>query len=192
MKKTKLLLLVLVIILQNKGFNVYAGTNDSALVRNKIDGIYAIAPLSDRVHLYNLEVYKMNGKNTYCIEIGKSITTAIYNSTDDINEQRIITNLSDEQLDYIKALAIFGYEYQNHTDIKYYMATQELIWEYLNNIDITWTNELDINGPKINIETSKNEIKELIKEYNSSPSIPKTIDCKIGDTITLTDNISLF
>ena len=118
MKKIKLLFIV-VFLLLNIGINVKAGTNDSNLVRNKIDGIYAIAPLSDRVHLYNLEIFRMNGKTTYCIEIGKSITTEIYNSTEDINEQRMITNLSNEQLDYIKALTIFGYEYQNHTDIKY-------------------------------------------------------------------------
>ena len=188
MKKTKIIILFLVIVILNIGINAYAGTNDSTLVRNQVDGIYAIAPLSDRTHLYNLEVYKMNGKTSYCIEIGKKITTEIYNSTDNTNEQQSITNLTKEQLDYIKAIAYFGYEYNNHTDIKYYMASQELIWEYLNNIDITWTNELNINGARINIDTYKEEINNLATRYIKALSLPTSEAYTIGTTHTLTDN----
>lgn len=54
-------------------YQAEAGTNDSTLVREKIDGIYAVAPLSDRVHLYNFEMYKVNNKYSYCIEIGKKV-----------------------------------------------------------------------------------------------------------------------
>ena len=88
MKQKKLFSLILIIIIWNIGQNVYAGTKDSTLVRNQIEGIYAIAPLSDKTHLYNLEIYKMNGKVTYCIEIGKKITSTIYNSTDILKEQK--------------------------------------------------------------------------------------------------------
>ena len=188
MKKTKKLFLFLVIVIINIGINVYAGTNDSILVRNQIDGIYAIAPLSDRTHLYNLEIYKMNGKTSYCIEIGKKITSETYNSTDNTNEQQAITNLTKEQLEYIKAISYFGYEYSNHTDIKYYMASQELIWEYLNNIDITWTNELNINGQRINIDTYKEEINNLATRYIKALSLPTSEAYTIGTTHTLTDN----
>ena len=188
MKQKKLFSLILIIIIWNIGQNVYAGTKDSTLVRNQIEGIYAIAPLSDKTHLYNLEIYKMNGKVTYCIEIGKKITSPIYNSTDILNEQKNITNLSDNDLDYIKAIAYFGYEYENHQDIKYYMASQELIWEYLNKIDITWTNELNINGPKINIDTYKNEIKDLANRYLTPLSLKKNAAYNIGTTNTMIDS----
>ena len=179
--------LIIIALLLIIGKNVKAGTQDSTLVRNKIDGIYAIAPLSDKTHLYNLEIYKVNNKISYCIEIGKKITTSTYDSTYSDIQQQNITKLSLDQLNYIKALAYFGYGYTNHTDNKYYMATQELIWEYLNKIDVTWTNELDINGPKINIDTYKNEIISLAKKYINNPSFNSPINCKIGDKITLTD-----
>ena len=109
--------------------NVSAGIQDSNLVKNRVEGVYAVAPLSDKTHLYYLQKYTLNGKISYCIELGKPITTELYNSTTNIKEQEEITNLSREKLEYIKALAYFGYGYQGKIDDKYYMATQELIWE---------------------------------------------------------------
>ena len=65
--------------------NVKAGIQDSTLVKNRIEGVYAIAPLNDKTHLYYLQKYTLNGKISYCIELGKPITTEIYNSTTNIN-----------------------------------------------------------------------------------------------------------
>ncbi|MBR3162283.1 MAG: Cys-Gln thioester bond-forming surface protein [Bacilli bacterium] len=184
-KRIKSLIIVMILIITISLVKVSAGT--FTLTRNKIDGIYAVAPLPDKTHLYNLEIYKIGSEIAYCIEIGKKLTDS-YNATIDTNEASIITNISADKLNYLKLLIYFGYGFRNHTDYKYYMATQELVWEYLNNTDITWTNELDINGAKINIESYKNEIKSLIKEYQSSPNIPDNINCKIGDSITLIDD----
>ena len=183
----KLFLLLLITSTLIASTTVSAGTKDSNLVRNTIDGVYAVAPLSDRTHLYNLEIYKVNNRVSYCIEIGKSITSNIYNSTNNLTEQSSISNLTQNQLNYIKQIMYFGYGYPTHDNYKYYMATQELIWEYINNIDITWTNELDINATKINIESYKEKIKSLIKNYSSSYSFNSVINCKVGDKIVLTD-----
>ena len=185
MKTKKIIIMILIFLML--GGKVYAGTKDATLIRNKIDGIYAVAPLSDKIHLYNFEMYTLNGKTTYCIEIGKKITTDTYNSTTNTNEQKTITNLNDDKLNYIKAIAYFGYGYPSHNDNKYYMAAQELIWEYLNNIDITWTSELDVNGPKINIDTYKNEILSLVKRYITPLSIPKSIVYYIDSKNIITD-----
>ena len=184
-KRIKKLMLVTILIIIISLAKVNAGTAN--LVREKIDGIYAIAPLSDRTHLYNLEIYKLNTQTAYCIEIGKQLTDT-YTFTSDINTVSNIVNISADKLNYLKLITHFGYNYRNHKDYKYYMAAQELIWEYLNNIDVTWTNTLDINGPKINIESYKNEIKELIRQYQNPLNVPDNINCKIGDTISLTDN----
>ena len=166
---------------------VYAGTQDSNLVRNQVEGIYAVAPLSDKTHLYNLEIYEVNGKIAYCIQLGRPVTTNIYNSTQDITEQSKITKFTPKKLEYIKIISYFGYGYKGHNDYKYYMAAQEMMWESLYSVNVSWTNELDINGPKINIESYKNEIKELVKKYKEELSLSATLDCKVGDTITLTD-----
>ena len=168
-----ILICIILLVMCAFSYQAEAGTNDSTLVREKIDGIYAVAPLSDRVHLYNFEMYKVNNKYSYCIEIGKKVTTDIYNSTMTESEQSNITNISAEKLNYIKLISYFGYGYKNHTDNKYYMAAQELIWEYLNNIDITWTTELNVNGPKIDIEAYKNEIIRLINKYNQPLTFTK-------------------
>ena len=192
MKKNKKIIFfiiasILIIQLLQKNI-VNAGSQDSTLKRNKIQGIYAIAPLSDRTHLYNLEIFSINNKIAYCIEIGKSITTEVYNSTENISEQIAITNLNNEQLNYIKAISYFGYGYIDHTDKEYYMAAQELIWEYLNNIDITWTNELDINGPKINIDAYKNIIINLAQRYITPLSITQSIQYNIGTNNIIADS----
>lgn len=185
---TFLATLPLIIFIALISTSVKAGTQDATLTRTKIEGIYSVAPLSDRTHLYNLEIYNVNNKIAYCIEINKKINTDIYNSTIDINEQINITNLSKEQLNYIKMIINFSYGYQNHSDYKYYMAAQELIWEYINKVDITWTNVLDINGEKINIDTYKNEIMSLVNSYKQEPNIDNNINCQLGDQLIITDS----
>ncbi len=184
-KRIKRILIISILIIIITVVKVSANTVN--LTRNKIDGIYAVAPLSDRTHLYNLEIFKLGSDTAYCIEIGKPVSDT-YTGSLDMNEAARITNISIDRINYIRLIAHYGYGFRSHSDYKYYMAAQELIWEYLNNIDITWTSELDINGPKINIETYKNEIKSLINKYNSTPTLPETINCKIGDNLTLIDN----
>ena len=184
----KISLIILLLVLSLITTSVHAGTNDSVLIRNKQYDVYAIAPLSDRTHLYNLEMYTINDTPAYCIELGKSITNTTYNSIDNIEEQKRITNLTNTQLEYIKLVSFFGYLYKNHTSREYYMATQEIIWEYLNNIDITWTSEENFNGPKINIDSYKNEILDLINNYNGSINMPNQMNLTVGDTLTYIDN----
>ena len=186
-KKIKILFtccIILVIILNS---SVKAGIQDSLLKKNRIEGIYAIAPLSDKTHLFYLQQYTLNENVAYCIELGKDITTEVYNSTTDQQEQERITNLNSEQLEYIKTIAYFGYGYKEHNKKEYYMAAQELIWEYLMNIDITWTNELNINGQKINIEAYKNEINNLAEKYLAPLTLPKNVTYKINSTNILTE-----
>lgn len=191
----KLALITMLICILVITTSVHAGNKDSTLVRNVVDGVYAIAPLSDRTHLYNLEMYTINNKTAYCIEIGKKITSTTYNSTTNENEQINISKLTKKQLDYIKLISYFGYNYPGdsthnaHKSKEYYMATQELIWEYLNNIDITWTNELDINGSKINIDTYKNEIINLMKKYTNSIALANNYDIKIGQVFKMNHDL---
>ena len=68
-----LLIMPIIILVLIKTTHVKAGIQDSTLVRNQKDGIYAIAPLSDKTHLYNLEMYQVNNKTAYCIEIVKKV-----------------------------------------------------------------------------------------------------------------------
>lgn len=186
-----LFIIPIILIILVLAITVNAGEKDSTLVRSVSDKGYAVAPLADKTHLYNFELYFINSITTYCLEIGKKITTDVYNSTDNLNEQLSITKLNKNQLNYIKEIAYFGYSYPYQYEYKYYMAAQEMIWEYLNpGVDITWSSTLDINGPQINLNDYKEVIATRIKTYDKDISF-KTITGKIGSTITLKDTNSV-
>ncbi len=184
-KITKRPLIILsTIILIITTITVNAGTQDSNLERTTIDNVYAIANLEDGKHLYNLEIYKMNNRTAYCLEIGKKITTNTYNSTTDLTT----TGLSNEQIEYIKKIMYYGYDYSNHNDYRYYMAAQELIWEYIENIDVYWTTELDLNGQEMPIEIYKRTIEKEIERSSLIPSFSnKEYQLLAGQELELED-----
>lgn len=184
-QRRKILILLSLIVIIIGTIKVNAGSQDSTLERNIIDGYYSIADLSDGRHLYYLEQYKVNGKIAYCIQLGIHITTNTYDSTTNLYE----SGLSTEKLDYIRKLMYYGYGYQDHQDIKYYMATQEMIWEYLNGREVYWTQEYSKEGQAINIDNYKNEITNLIKQLNIAPSFNNnTYEVLAGTKVNITDS----
>ena len=182
------LVIFLILILLGIRFGTYvdAGMNDSTLVKNRVDDVYAIATVNGVQRIFYLNMYTMNGRVAYCIDLGTDIITDIYNSTDNF----LSTSLSASYIDYIKLMGYFGYLYDGHDDYQYYMAAQELIWEMLDSsAEIEWTNVLDVNGERINIETYKNEIETLAGRYLVRPRF-KTIKSSyvVGDEIVLVDD----
>ena len=179
------LLLSLIIYYTN---NVKAGMNDSLLEINKVDDIYAIIMKDEKETITNLNIYKMNGITSYSLELEKDITSNKYNSTSDFS----ISTLTNEQINYIKSISYFGYEYKEHNDIKYYMAAQELIWEYLTGVDVKWSNDSG-NKDDINIEEFKETITTLINrekekklEFNNEGQA-----YKVGEEIILEETNNL-
>ena len=75
-------------------------------------------------------------------------------------------------------------------DIYYYMATQEIIWEYLDDIEIEWTNVLDINGERVNIDNYKDEIINLVNDYCEGIKLDgyeSNMVVSIGDEVIISD-----
>lgn len=140
---------------------VQAGSRDSKLEKNRMEGVYAVAKYNGEEHLFYLNMYTLNGIVSYCIEMGKDITTEWYNSTEDFS----LAYLPKETKEYIQSIAYFGYQYPGHDQYFYYMAAQELIWEYLSGGSIEWTSEFDKNGARIDIESYKREILSLRERY---------------------------
>ena len=70
-----------------------------------------------------------DGKFVYCIERPKDINENGYYKEYYYNDKQF--NLTDEQLERINLLGYYGYQYKNHTDIKWYGVTQFLIWKTL-------------------------------------------------------------
>lgn len=156
--------LFLGVMILNASKDVNAGINDTVIDKNRVNGIYAIVEVGGGVNrIFYLNMYKMNGRTAYCIDVGVDITTDIYNSTNDFG----ISYLTKEQIDYIRTISYFGYGYLGHDSYKYYMAAQEIIWEYLSGRKVFWSNEMNVNqgSNEIDVNSYKEEIIRLSEEY---------------------------
>ena len=114
-------------------------------------------------------VRKSDNSFAYCIEPGKSIDESKMIDGYDKNHASI-ANLTAQQWERIKLLSFYGYGYEGHLDIKWYVITQFMIWQ-TNNLgyDIYFTDKL--NGNKV--EKYTQEMIELDNLVNSHYTIPK-------------------
>ena len=187
LKKVRFLIFMIVMVgCMAQLIDVDAGMNDTVMNKNRIDGVYSVANIRGDLHLYYLDMYEMNGIISYCIDLGTPITTDIYHSTSDFS----ISYLPEGQIEYIRSISYFGYQYAGHDDYRYYMAAQEIIWEYLGNggVEVEWTDVLDVNGKRINIDSYKREILELMSNYYKRVSF----DWIDGSVVKVGEEISLF
>lgn len=185
-KIRNIICIVLMIILIFNMTMVDAGSNDSKIEKNRIDGIYAVTNIDGINRIFYLNMYTLNGRVSYCIELGVDISSDIYNSTYDFN----VSKLNEEEINYIKNISYFGYGYDNHNDIEYYMAVQEIIWEYLGSEDVYWVNVMDVDGERINIDSYKEEIVTLVDDYDDGVNLENYVDNMsviIGEELVLRD-----
>lgn len=155
------------------------------LYSEHIDNHLSVVRLDGRVRYFHLKIYKFLDKPTYCIELGKDITEKLYSYTMDYSS----LGYSEEQIEYIQKIGYYGYEYPLHNDdYHYYMAAQELIWEYLSDVEVRWTSELVETGYEIDVSKYKNEILELIEMDSILPSFNLgTYDYFVSDRIEILD-----
>src|SRR5574344_772918 len=127
---------------------------------------------------YKAGMFYVDGKLAYCFEPGTSITSHEYATSD-----WSVANLTASQRHYIEMVGYYGYEYSNHQASKYYLATQELIWESVKDIRVYWTTEQYGNGSEINVDAEKNEILSLIAQHDNRPSFNgNTLSIKVNAT----------
>ena len=138
-----------------------------------------------------LIVRNSDGRFLYCIEPGKSIDeNEIFTGYDD--NQKEYVNLSEDKWNKIKLLAYYGYGYKDekydHTNIKWYVITQYMIWQ-VNNLDydIYFTNTL--NGNRIVKYTNEiNELENIINNHNIVPNFNTNyLDVFLGSDTTFND-----
>ena len=175
LKKIIKIIITTIIIFLNCA--VFAEVNDSKLVKHRYDNIYAVYDASDRVHLYYAQRYTLNDITAYCIEPGLGIETDTYSSTDDWS----ITNLSSEVRNYVRLIAYYGYDYPDHNTMKYYLATQELIWRKIEGREVYWVEGESIDSPRLNIDKEKDIILSLVENHTRAPSFDnQTIEVTLG------------
>ena len=179
----KILYFIILCLLIFTKVNVRA--SEVTLVQEKINDIYCYY-YDDNYGKYRFFYqYKyLFGENyAYCIELGKKIEGNIYSYSSSFND----INISDNDLEYIKLVSYYGYDYPGHKTDKYYIATQELIWTRLSNIDMKWVIDLNPNN-LFEIQEEKDTILNLVNNHYTKPSFNNNIvNIVKGESITLTD-----
>ena len=156
-----------------------------AISYKRLDNIYFNLTVDGRTTSNHVTMFYLDDRLAYCIEPGKDITTKVYNALPNWNE----TNLSLETQKYIEKIGYYGYEYPNHQTPKYYIATQELIWRAIKNVDIYFTTQKDGRGDIIDLSAEKREILSLVEKHDVIPSFTNTtIEGKVGETLTVFDD----
>lgn len=133
-----------------------------------------------------LKFYKVDGKVAYCIE------PRVHEGTNNYTEGSWdAANLDDDIKDEILTITYYGYTYPGHNTIKYYAATQAMLWETIMG-DGSWvkiTTELWGKGKELDISAERAEIKRLVANHTKKPSFNgNTYETIVGDTIHLHDN----
>lgn len=127
--------------------------------------------------------YVFGDNVAYCLEMGKPIESLIYNVTNSFDE----LNINKSDMDYIKLVSYYGYDYPGHQTDKYYMATQELIWRRLGEPSMAWTIGLTPNH-YYDLTNEKKEINSLISSHNIKPSFDGNTYDFFGEEIILEDS----
>ena len=108
--------------------------------------------------------FTLNGKIAFCLDPKLSIKHYEYfgipltDTTYDLDTQ-----------DYLNKVIYYGYDYPNHQNERYYMATQALIWEKVSNYLIEFYTERYGYGTYIDVSNEKKEILNLINNHNKLP-----------------------
>ena len=107
------------------------------------------------------------------------------------NDYASVLGLTEAQWDRISLLAYYGYGYENHTEQKWYVITQVMIWRTTNpESDIYFTDKL--NGNRINkFDNEIAELENLVSNHYKRPnlSLEKTLPLGQSTTVTDTNNV---
>ena len=124
----------------------------------------------------------------YCLQPFVDINNDyVYNITTD--DYATILNITQQQWQRISLLSYYGYQYGNHTDLKWYYITQVLIWRTADpTANIFFTNTLNGNRNDNLYSSEIAEIEDLVAKHYVVPNFNLSdITMTLGQTITLND-----
>jgi len=148
-------------------------------------GVYSTktSPNGNR-YTSELQLLYVNDKIAYCIEPGVALNQKNYEKLSSFKE----AGINDEVKNDIELIAYYGYQYEGHNIIQFYMAAQEMIWEKLGATGIGFSFEGNYSDTTI----YKEVIKNLIKKHNELPSFAfKEFEVKLGEKLELKDENSV-
>ena len=177
MKKMFLLVLGILTFLVSR--NVYAEN----LVMNYYGNPYYVISGNGEYHSSIVTYFELNGDVAYCVEPGILVTDFNY-LEEDINTLPYNTN----QINLIKLIGYYGYEYPTHTTSNYRMATQALIWENLTGKTVNFYTEKNGGGTIVDVSSEKNEIMRLVNSHSIIPNISNDLTLSINEDNILFDS----
>ncbi|MBR5662734.1 MAG: thioester domain-containing protein [Bacilli bacterium] len=149
--------------------------------------------VNKQVYYQPKKIYR-NSTNelVYCIQPGVVLSSGEYDSYEEFNE---IFNITEKQFNRIKLIAYYGYNYKDHTDIKWYAITQYLIWMeikpdnwvmYFSNLNHERLDDLFID--------EINEINELVNNHDENINLKKgyILNNRNEITINASDDINRY
>lgn len=183
MKKLFIFLITFIGINMITSMNVNA---ESFYEGSYVDDIYVTKEKGGTKYYQRARFFNQSGTGqfSYCIE-----PFAMFNENSNYTSSIVADNLSNEQMDRIKKIIYFGYQYGNHTDAKWYAITQYMVWKEADpSGNIYFTNGL--NGNRIDrFQGEIDEINNLINNYQKRPSFSdKAIFIVEGETFKLQDS----
>lgn len=167
-------------------YPIMVKAEDTILEEEYLRGIYFFQ-ISKNGESYSHQeaIFHLGGKVAYCLQPDVAAKQGYYNIVEGLNQ----SILSEEQKQKVEEFGYYGYDYPGHQSINYYLAAQELIWEYVSEYEIFWSTRGDGNGKQINIEKEKQEILELIEKDKKLPSFAnQEIKLYEKETLWLEDN----
>ena len=191
MNRLKKILFVLVLMILLIGIEgVKAASLDTVVKRNYIDNVWSFHYRNGKVFSYGqLPFNYANDKLAYCIQPETKINFDNYNSYDNWS----ISGYSDQAKKKMELYAYYGYGFDGHDSIKYYMATQELIWRLSKDEDIVWHTGDNSSTPVIDISYEKNEILRLVDTYGRMPAYNNSVNSTyVNKEIVLTDSNNVY
>ena len=141
--------------------------NETTLIKDKFDNTHTYYYDSNqgRYRYLLTSKYIFEDSVAYCIELGKPIDSFNYVFSSSFDG----SNLSKEDIDYIKLAAYYGYNYPGHESDNYYLATQDIIWKRLSNVSVKYIRNMNPNN-YIDVSKEKEDILLLMSKHNIKPS----------------------
>ena len=180
-KYFKVILLILIFTFGIKGVKADTVTMSTSY----IDNVWSFHYRNGSMWSYGQLPFRyVDGKLVYCLQPDVRISTSEYILYDFSR-----SGYSEEDRKNMELISYYGYRYDGHDSINYYIATQDLLWRFSPDDDIKWTTTNNEYGEVIDVSNEKNEILSLVSKHNILPSFNNSInDILVNGVLELNDD----
>lgn len=167
---------------------ISAKADDTFYLGEHVPDIYIyMNRINKKVYRQFRMIYKSDTNElVYCIEPGTTLASGTYDKNEEYND---VFNLSVEKWNKIKLIAYYGYNYENHTDLKWYAITQYMIWKEImpDNWEMYFVDKSHHKKEDL-YQDEINEIYNLVNNHTSNLGISNTNNYNYLDDVVIEGN----